>query len=145
MRTVIIVAALAALCFADSEKKIAQKDLPPAVQEAVKEQSKGAVIRGFTKEVEHGKTSYEAEMTVNGRSRDVSFDAAGKVVSIEEETPIGDIPSAAREAIQKAAAGGTLRKVEAVTENGKTTYEATIRRGAKSSEFHVDSEGRPLK
>jgi uncharacterized membrane protein YkoI len=145
MRTVIIVAALAALCFADSEKKIAQKDLPPAVQEAVKEQSKGAVIRGFTKEVEHGKTSYEAEMTVNGRSRDVSFDAAGKVVSIEEETPIGDIPSAAREAIQKAAAAGTLGKVEAVTENGETTYEATIRKGGKSSEFHVDSQGKPLK
>jgi uncharacterized membrane protein YkoI len=145
MRNAALILALTCMCFAYSEKKIAESDLPPAVQQAVREQSKGAVIRAFTKEVEHGKTTYEAEMTVNGRSRDVSFDTAGRVVSVEEETLIGDIPASAREAIQKAAAGSALRKVETVTENGKTTYEATIRKVAKSSEFRVDTEGRSLK
>jgi hypothetical protein len=40
------------------------------------------MIRGFTQESEKGKIIYEAEMTVSGHSKDVSFDAAGNVVGI---------------------------------------------------------------
>jgi hypothetical protein len=45
-----------------AEKKIRMKDLPAAVQQAVKAQSAGATVKGFAKETENGKTSYEAEM-----------------------------------------------------------------------------------
>ena len=128
-----------------AEVKVKMSDLPPAVQSAVKEQSKGATIRGLTKETENGKTEYEAELAVNGRNRDVSFDAAGNVISVEEEVPLSSVPDAARTAIQKAAAGGTLRKVEEVKENGKTFYEATIRKGNKPSEIQVDPSGAPVK
>jgi len=48
-----------------SERKIAMKDLPPAVQQAIKDQG-GATVRGLAKEVDKGKTLYEAELTVNG-------------------------------------------------------------------------------
>jgi uncharacterized membrane protein YkoI len=116
-------------------------DLPPAVQNAVKEQSKGATIRGLSKETEKGKTEYEAELTLNGQNRDVSFDAAGNVISVEEEVPLSSVPDAARAAIQKAAAGGSLGKVEQVKENGKLFYEATILKGGKSSEIQVDPKG----
>ena len=46
------------------ETKVAKKDLPAPVQKAVDEQAKGAVVLGFTKEVEDGKTEYEAELRV---------------------------------------------------------------------------------
>lgn len=36
----------------DQEKKIQRSDLPPAVEKAVAEQSKGATIRGFSQEKE---------------------------------------------------------------------------------------------
>jgi uncharacterized membrane protein YkoI len=137
--------ALVSICFADSEKKIAESDLPAPVRQALKDQSKGATIKGFTKEVEHGRTSYEAEMIVDGHSKDVSFDPSGKVVSIEEETPLEKTPAAVRSAIEKAASGGTLRKVERVTENGKITYEATIRKGTKNSEVQFDASGNRLR
>jgi uncharacterized membrane protein YkoI len=94
-----------------AEVKVKMSDLPPAVQNAVKEQSKGATIRGLSKETEKGKTEYEAELTLNGRNRDVSFDAAGNVISLEDEVPLSSVPDAARAAIQKAAAGGNLGKV----------------------------------
>src|SRR6266850_7556059 len=106
MRNIIAMALISTLLIGGaaalaSERKIAMKDLPPAVQQAIKDQG-GAKVRGLAKEVEQGKTLYEAELTVNGHSKDVTFDAQGQVVSVEEQTPIADIPSAAREAIQKA-------------------------------------------
>ena len=60
-----------------SEKAVKMKDLPPAVQKAVQEQTQGAELKGLAKEVEKGKTFYEAETMVNGRTRDLLFDDAG--------------------------------------------------------------------
>jgi uncharacterized membrane protein YkoI len=128
-----------------AEVKVKMSDLPAAVQSAVKEQSKGATVRGLTKDTENGKTEYEAELTVNGHNRDVSFDAAGNVISVEDEVPLSSVPEAARAAIQKAAQSGTIRKVELVKENGKTFYEAAIRKAGKSSEIQVDSNGSLIK
>src|SRR5215813_13693944 len=104
MKLVLWTMAIGMICFAD--QKIKFEDMPASVQAAVKDQSKGATVRGYTKEVEHGKTFYEAELTVDGRAKDISFDASGKIVSIEQETAIGDVPGPAREAIQKAVGTG---------------------------------------
>jgi hypothetical protein len=64
----LVTAAIAAGLFASTtahaeEKRVRREDLPPAVEKTVAEQSKGASIKGFSKEVEHGKTYYEAELT----------------------------------------------------------------------------------
>lgn len=144
MKHVCALALMSAVVFA-GETKIAMKDLPPAVQKAVAEQSKGAVVRGLTKEVENGKTEYEAELTVNGHGKDIAFDAAGNVTSVEEEVALASIPAAARAAIEKAATGGKVKKVENVTEHGKSFYEAAITRGGKNSEIQVDASGAKVK
>ena len=128
-----------------AEKKIGFRDLPPPVQAAVKEHSAGATVKGYSKEVENGTTTFEAEMTVNGHSKDVSFDPIGKVVSIEEEVTLDSIPSGAREGIQKAVGNGKLQKVELVTEGGKSFYEAALRKNGKSSEIQVDANGALVK
>jgi uncharacterized membrane protein YkoI len=60
---------------------------------------------------------------------------------VEDEVRLSSVPEAARSAIQKAAEGGTVRKVELVKENGKTFYEAAIRKAGKSSEIQVDANG----
>jgi uncharacterized membrane protein YkoI len=130
---------------AAAERRIRMRNLPIAVQQAVKDQSKGATIRGLTKEVENGKTEYEAELTVNGHGKDISFDAEGRIVSVEEEVPLASLPEAARGAIQKAAGTGKLQKVESVTENGTSFYEATIRTAGKSSEIKVAANGATVK
>jgi uncharacterized membrane protein YkoI len=142
MKYTIFLIALSAFA---AEKKVKLEDLPAAVQQAVKQESQGATVRGFSQETEKGKTLYEAEFTVNGHAKDVSFDPTGKIVSVEEEVAIDSIPAAAREAIQKAATGGKLGKVEQVVENGKTSFEATITKGGKHSEFACDAAGKPVK
>jgi uncharacterized membrane protein YkoI len=136
---------LLAFSAAAKETKVQMKDLPAAVQRAVQDQSKGATLRGVTKEVENGKTEYEAQLTVNGHGKDISFDSAGKVTSVEEEVPLASIPEAARAAIQKAADTGKIEKVELVNEDGKTFYEAALRKNGKSSEIQVDASGKTVK
>jgi uncharacterized membrane protein YkoI len=142
---VLLMAMVFSMSTRGAETKIAMKDLPIPVQKAVEEQSKGAVIRGLTKEVENGKTEYEAQLTLNGHGKDISFDSAGNLVSVEEEVKLESLPAAARATIQKAAEGGTLRSVELVTEGGKSFYEASIRKGGKSREVQVDENGARIK
>ena len=123
-----------------SERKIAMKDLPPAVQQAIKDQG-GATVRGLAKEVDKGKTLYEAELTVNGHSKDIMFDEQGTMVSVEEESTLDQIPPAARTAIEKAAGNGKVSAVEKLTEGGHVFYEAQVTKGGKRSEVKVDASG----
>jgi uncharacterized membrane protein YkoI len=121
-------------------------DLPPAVQAAVKEQTKTATLVGLSKETEHGKTTYEAETTVNGKSRDVSFDKTGAVIAVEQEVDLESIPAAAKAAIQKKIGFGKLKKVESVTAgSAPASYEATIVKNGKSAEVGVNADGTPHK
>jgi uncharacterized membrane protein YkoI len=94
-----------------------------------------------SREVEKGKTMYEVETKVNGKTRDLVFDAAGKVVSVEEEVDINTIPAGAKAAIEKKAAGGKINRVETATEGSKVYYEAAIEKSGKSSEFAVNADG----
>jgi hypothetical protein len=126
-----------------AEKKVELKDLPPAVQNAVNEQTKNAELKGLSKETEHGVTSYEIETIANGRNRDVSVDVKGNVTTIEEETPLDSIPAAAKTAIEKKAGSGRITMVETVTKGGAVAfYEAqyTTKAGRKS-EVAVKPDG----
>jgi hypothetical protein len=102
LATLIACAALAA------EKKVKLEELPPAVQAAVREQTKNTTLVGLSIEKEKGKTVYEVETKVGGRSRDLLLDQTGAVVQTEEEVNMEIAPAPARSAIQKRAAGGTV-------------------------------------
>ena len=150
MKTMLVAVAMSALVAGlviaqDSEKKVKMSDLPAAVQQAVKEHSKDAKLRGLATEMDKGKKVYEAELTVAGHTKDITFDADGKVVSVEEETTLANIPAPARAAIESAAGKGKVLEVETVTEDGKTFYEAQIRTGGKKSEVKVDAAGALVK
>jgi hypothetical protein len=148
MRSLIVIAA-GAVFFAPifaAEKKIQSKDLPPAVQKAVPAETKGAAIKGYNQETEKGKTFYEVETMLNGKSRDLLFDASGALVEVEEEIALVSIPSAAKAAIEKRAAGGKVNKVESVTKGQSVSYEAAITsKTGKRSEVVVKADGSPVK
>lgn len=140
-----LMAGLAVTQDADKEKTINLRELPAAVQQAINEQSQGSTLRGLTTELEGGKTVYEAELRVDGHSKDVTFDAQGHVVSLEEETTLDKIPAPARLAIQTAAGKAKVLMVETVTEGGTTAYEAQLKDGRRASEVKVDAAGHTVK
>jgi hypothetical protein len=127
------------------EIKVKMRDLPAAVRQAVQEQTRGASLRGLSKEVENGKTYYEAALKVGRHAKDVLLDESGAVVEVEEEVPLSALPPAAREAVQKASAGGKLVKLEAITKNNiLSAYEAAIKKSGKTSEIKVTPGGKPV-
>lgn len=125
----------------NSGKRVKMSDLPAAVRKTVQEQTKGATIRGLSKEIEKGKTYYEVETTVNGKSRDVLIDPTGAMVEVEEEVTLDSVPAAARAAIQKSAGDGKILKVESVARGTSVTYEATVQKTGKKSEVKVKPDG----
>ena len=129
----------------DNEKKIKRSDLPPAVEKAVVEQSQGATVRGFSQEQEHGQTFYEAELLVNGHSKDVLIDANGTVVEVEEQVPAESLPPQVHDGLQAKAGKGKLVKVETLTKKGKlAAYEAQVLTNGKKSEVQVGPDGKSL-
>jgi len=133
-----------AMSLTASEKKIKKSDLPAAVQKTADEQSQGATVKGYNQEVENGKTYYEVELTVNGHSKDVSMDADGKVVEVEEEVALTSLPDAVHKGLTDQAKGGKITKVESLTKSGKlVAYEAQVVTGKKRSEIQVGRDGNP--
>jgi uncharacterized membrane protein YkoI len=130
---------------AEGEKKVAIKNLPPAVQKTVQDQIKGAQLKGLSKEAENGKTVYEVETMVNGKSRDLLIDEQGAILEIEEATTLDAIPAPAKAVIKKDAIGGKVSKVEIVTKAGVTTYAAVIKKAGKESEIKVAADGSIVK
>ena len=129
-----------------AEKKLQMKDLPPAVQKAVQEQTKGAEIRGLSRETEKGVTSYEVETVINGKHRDLLLDTKGAVTEVEEETTLDAIPAAARSVMEKKAAGGKIDIVETVTKGKLTLYEAGYTgKNGKKHEVLVKADGTETK
>lgn len=127
------------------EKKIKRSDLPAAVEKTVAAQSQGATIRGFSEEKENGQTFYEAELMVNGHSKDVLMGANGEIVEVEEQVEIASLPSAVRYGLQARAGNGKLVKVESLTKHGKlVAYEAKVMTDGKKSEVQVGPDGKPL-
>ena len=127
------------------EKKVKRSDLPPAVEKAVAAQSQGATIRGFSEEKENGQTFYEAELIVDGHSKDVLMDANGAVVEVEEQIALDSLPAAVKEGLQSKAAKGKVVKVESLTKHDKlVAYEAQVMTGGKKSEVQVGPDGKPL-
>ncbi len=124
-----------------SETRVKMKDLPEAVQKTVKEQTKTAELRGLAKEVENGKTFYEAETKVNGKSRDILIDPTGVVVEVEEAIAFHSIPEAAKKALQAKAGSGKILSAESVTKGAVVSYEAVLLKNGKKSEIVVNSDG----
>jgi uncharacterized membrane protein YkoI len=132
--------------FAIAESKLKVEDLPAAAQKTVKEQTQNAKLVGLGKEKEGGKTVYELETMVNGKSRDLMIDSTGAILSVEDEVALDSIPAAAKKAIQEKAAGGKIAKVETVTKGSEVSYEAAYTsKGGKKAEYGVNADGTPHK
>ena len=136
----------ASIANAQEEKKVRRNQLPAAVEKTVAAESQGATIKGFSREVEKGKTYYEAEMIINGHNKDLLMDTKGNIVEVEEQVDLATLPASVQAALKQAAGTGTVEMVESLTKNGKlVAYEGHVKRGNKRSEIQVGPNGEKLK
>lgn len=128
-----------------AEKTISRSELPPAVKKMLNVQSKGATIRRFTEDNESGQLEYEAEMITNGHSKDITIAPDGRLLEIEEQVGLDELPAAVRAALKAKAGKGMIAKVESITKQGRiVAYEAQVFTQGRHSEIQVGPHGEHL-
>lgn len=129
----------------EKEKKIRRSDLPAAVERTVSQESHNATVRGFTEERENGQTLYEAELLVDGHTKDVLIDSTGSVIEVEEQISTESLPPAVRQGLQAKAGRGKIVKIETLMKKGNlVAYEAKVVTEGKRSEIQVGPDGNEL-
>jgi uncharacterized membrane protein YkoI len=134
------------------EVRVRLSQLPAAVKLALSDNCPNCRVLKVTREVENGVSVYDFEFRHGKGEMDVTAD--GMVVSRETIVRQKAVPSAALEAIRKAAAGGRviqIQKEEVTAElaEGKATkldpakifYEADLIKGNQVAEVVVTPEG----
>ena len=134
------------VCAHASEHKVPCSALPPVVVAQGTKMLDGGTIKSCVKDASGGKVSYELETLKNGRSKDISLDAKGNVLEIEEQVDQANLPAPVAASIQKAAHGGTVGKVESLTRGGVlVSYETTITLNGKRHEVTFRPDGSATK
>lgn len=124
-------------------KKVKLEELPEAARECVKRNSTGAKIGKIERVEKDGTIRFEAELKTPNGSKDLLVDQDGTLLEVEEEISLPAVGTTARLAIEKAAEGGKVKKVETVKDgDGKLLYyEVDIEVKGKKSEIKVSPDG----
>jgi hypothetical protein len=147
-RPFLLTAAIAlSSCAYAAEHSVPCNTLPDAVQQHSKSLLEpGTTVKGCVKDISGGKTTYEMELVTPQGSKDVTFNAAGDVLEIEQQVDPATLPAPVAAAFAKAATGGKLGKVESLTRQGQLiAYESTIEKGGKHRELAFHPDGTPMK
>lgn len=142
---------------AQAQTKKAKAELPAAVAQAIKDNVPDAEIEIMTVEQEAGINLYDIEFKAGRGEIEVAED--GTVMDIATIIEMKDIPPPAAEAIQKAAAGATIKQLERsevraeikkegekgrIVKLDKPTYvyEAELEKGGETGEIQVAPDGK---
>ena len=126
------------------EEKLPLDKLPAKVKEAVKAKFPDAELVSAEKEKEDGKIVFEVAIKNKGQNIEVTLTEEGKIVSIEKEITVKQLPPAVAEAFEKKYPKATVAKVEEVSEGEKTKFELLITVGGKKLEVTFDPQGKFL-
>lgn len=135
---------LSLLCFG-GEKKIPKSKLPPAVLQTFQQHFPTAVIKNQTVETTDGKSIYEIESVDSSRSRDVTFQADGTIVEVEQSLSENELPASVRDSLRAKYPNGAIQKVESSARGSHVEYEIALKNGSKRFTVIVNSAGKIFK
>jgi hypothetical protein len=79
-----------------TQRKIQRSEPPPSRREDRDGPNSDWESSRLSREKENGQVFYQAELTVNGHSKDVLIDSTGVIVEVEEQVAMDSLPSAVR-------------------------------------------------
>jgi hypothetical protein len=128
-----------------AENRLKKSDLPAAVQTTADEQSAGATVLGYTKNVEHRRVEYIVQLMVGDRTKGVIINPQGNILEVEEQIAPDALPANVFHGLSAQARKGRLAKVESLTRHGKiVAYEAQVITDGKQSQIQVGADGQKL-
>ena len=127
------------------EHKLQRNQRPAAVLATIDRETRGATVKGFATEQEHGRKVYEAETILDGHTRDLQVAEDGTLNEIEEEVQLASLPVSVQQSLTARAGSGKIVKVESLTKQGKlVAYEAVLLKNGKKIEVQVGPDGGKL-
>ena len=127
------------------EQRILRKDVPAVVLAAFAGAYPKATIKGYSKEMDKGQTVYEIESVEGKTTRDVTYSADGKLISVEESVNTSELPPGVKAVLDKKFPGGKILRAEKVTKGTVVGYEFRIEHLGKTTEIVFDPKGNELK
>lgn len=117
--------------------------VPKAVADAFEKKFPGATNIKWGKE---NTKEYEAEFKMNGKAMSANFSVEGNWMETEAAIEVSGLPAAAASTITAKYPGYTISGVFKIEKaDGKTTYEAEIKKGSKKMEVILASDGTIIK
>ena len=136
--------------------EIKLSECPAAVQKTFEREANGAKIDEVEKEIEDGKTTYEAHVIIDGKEYEITVAEDGTLLekALEEdddenddregetvEIKMADCPAAVQKTLKREANGADIEFVDKETKDGKTIYEVDVKIDAKNYEIRVGKDG----
>lgn len=134
--------ALAVFGAEEKEETVSWSQVPAAARQTIKAHAPETAIKKIEKDTEAGKVSYEFQIIQDGKKSEITVAADGKLLTVEDEVALADVPAAVRQTIQAQATGGKLGTLEKVTEDGETTFEAKVEKDGKKLEITMAPDGK---
>jgi uncharacterized membrane protein YkoI len=132
-------------------EKVAEKDIPKKVMDAVKARFPGAKITSAEKEKSGGDVIYDIELTHKGRKYEMDIKEDGTVVEVEKEVLFQELPKRVAKALRAKFPKATIKVIMEVNlVKGKKEvpdhYEVTIETAdKKTQEVIVSLDGKTIK
>jgi hypothetical protein len=132
---------ISALAAEEGQREVKLEAVPAPASLMIQKLSAGAKLEKIIQDTEDGKITYEAKITKDNFSREVSVDPAGQVLHDVTLIALGDTPVAVRATIEAAAKGGKIETIKRVIDGGKEGYEALVVASGKREQLRIAPDG----
>jgi uncharacterized membrane protein YkoI len=131
---------------ASDEERVPLDRVPAAAKAAADKAVPGVRWKKAEKEQEDGKTIYELKgRDPKGKKIEVEVSPDGKQVSVEEKISLDAVPTAVKQAADKAVPGAKWKWAEQENEGGKTFYELKGRDPkGKKVKLEISADGKQV-
>jgi hypothetical protein len=142
----VLVVALAAGRADDGEEKVPIDKLPKAVTEALKAKYPKWELTEAVKVTEDGEVTYEVTIRNKKHELDVTLTPEGKIVQVEKEIEVKDVPKVVMDAVKKKYPKATIQGASEISKDDKVAeYELDIvTKDKKNLYVTFDKEGKFL-
>lgn len=124
------------------DEEVFLTELSASLQAAVHKQAAGATIDEITRSFDDDVTSYDVDIVANGKTRTLTFDGNGVLLSSQEDISLPEVPEAARKQILSYAANGKLIALQKVIEANTVCFDADIRSDGNVKSYSIAADGK---
>lgn len=129
---------------ADNEEEIPLDRVPKSAIDAVKKKFPDCKLHGAIKGIHEKKPYFEFELTHKQHEYRVATDPKGKILEIDKDIPLKELPKAVVDALKKKYPSGKLESAEEVTDDDGITYAVIVKLEKRTVEVEVGPKGRIL-